>query len=163
RLQHRRSIPAHAERRREREHEAVPLLIERSAVHEIESPLRVRDGAPLRRRFRIAGDIAAAVLVEPLAEAGQHEVPDTLETLEPSHRFRRRLEQPPRGVLLGRGGRHGNEDTRCRARGDTQNALQSHDSSPATDIERSCRTDARPLLMFLPVLRSYRLYILTRN
>src|SRR5690606_27848914 len=86
----------------------------------------IGDRTPLRRRVRIARDVAAAVLVEPLTESGQHDVPHALEAIETAHRLGRRLEQPPGDVVLGRGRRSEDDETGRRDRGSTKSSSMKH-------------------------------------
>src|SRR5699024_2788707 len=68
-LQAARAREVDAELRREGELVAATFLIECLFGLQIESALRVRDGLPLRRRLRMAGQETAAILVNALTKA----------------------------------------------------------------------------------------------
>ena len=104
-LEHAVARPARAERRGEREHEGPALLVDGPFVAKVEHALRIRHAAPFRRCVHVAGDVAAAVEVELLAETGEREVFDALQALHAAHRFRGGLEQAFGRRRLRRGAR----------------------------------------------------------
>jgi hypothetical protein len=81
-----RPVPAVAERRRKREHVAAALLVQRSPVSQVERSLRIDHRTPFRRRVHMARRVAAAILIHPLAEAGEDEVIDGAKTIDAAHR-----------------------------------------------------------------------------
>ena len=63
------------------------LLVDGAFALQIERPLNVDDRLPLGRRFRVAGDETAALIVDALAEAGEHDIVETLQPFAPTHRL----------------------------------------------------------------------------
>ncbi len=84
----------------EREHPALTLLVQRPLVPKVEAALRVGNRDPLGRRIRVGTQIAVGVI--PLTEAGQDDIVQTPDTFQPTHRFRRCLEQRAGRTLLSR-------------------------------------------------------------
>jgi hypothetical protein len=81
-------------------HRNVPLAME------VERPLHVGKSLPLGRCIHIAGEVAAALVIEPLAEPGQDDIVEGFEPVEPAHRLRRLFQyRPCRIGLLRRGSR----------------------------------------------------------
>ncbi len=100
RLQRRTPIPAVPERRGEREHIALRLLVHGPPVGKVERPLSIGQGTPFRRRVHVARQVPATVLIDSLAETREHDVVETPEALQAAHRVRGRVEQATRDVFL---------------------------------------------------------------
>jgi hypothetical protein len=90
-LQRRAAGEVEPEEAGERELLGPAFLVHRAFAGQVEGTLHVGDRLPLGRRVDIAGQVPAALVIEPLAESGEDDVVEAPQPVEPAHRCRRLL------------------------------------------------------------------------
>src|SRR5690606_22552778 len=104
-------------------------LVQRALAAQVEGALRVGDRLPLRRGVLLAGDEAAALEIDALAEAGEDHVIELPQPVETAHRGGRLLQYGPCRIcgLGGCGGSGQDRESKCeQARHQRHNRLVHH-------------------------------------